>query len=489
MNSVCFVAATYVGFWHLRFTMSEAPYEDGHQQYRGSEPGGDDDTDPRYMFFAVFGVILPILVILGCIGNLSAFVVLQHSKLRNPHTVYLSALFLIETAYLVCAMVTESPFTWYMYNKHDFDSAYNDYLETLQAIWIHANTALLICNCLVIWLSLAMVAEQYMLMFHPLRALDRHQGGESSMKMVISVIGLSLVLHLIYFFKYRLHQGRYNPSETLQKICLSEMYLQNSMQSFDKFIYPVLSMVLPWLITLILLCIIIKSLIEEASIRYAVQRNIPTVAIPVDPDQLRVFKSSRSLRTLVVLGIFFLVLCGTNIAMFLVTLPTLYTSDLANAYECHTAVVDVRFNKQAYWVEILYIYSISIYSAISFPVFFICSTAFRGVCRETVRDTIILIRHTYIHVTKCMRGEMTESVLLRQLMDRVKKQPDLGRLTAHTGDINRAYVLDDSMSRPPSTDITTYSTGKDTASHTGLPPAIKIAYYEDSQRPVRTTLI
>ncbi|ELU01422.1 hypothetical protein CAPTEDRAFT_206770 [Capitella teleta] len=203
--------------------------------------------------------ILPAFATLGIIGNSISIGVFLHQKMRSLCTLFITAIFVFQCIFLISKVLTTSLSMW-LNRKHPWPEMmlYLPHIEVIQKIYVNGIVVNDVAHSCVGWFSFLLILEQYAAFNHveKLRKISRLENG---IKIIVTVMNLSILLHLIQFFKYTRKETLYTTKPHTQ-VCLSEVYRTGSFDFYDKYITPMLFHCVPWICALVLL---IKTLIDH----------------------------------------------------------------------------------------------------------------------------------------------------------------------------------------------------------------------------------
>ena len=162
---------------NLSFVASSAPpplplwRNSTHFRYTHSLPLLDEQLlENRLGYFSFYGIILPILTVLGCLGNMVVFFVFHHPEMRCLSSMFISAILVSDTFYLIGITVVMSPKSWLAHLQYNADDPmFWTLLDHTQRLFLGMYPITEMAQCLVVWYTMALTIEQYMVYYHPIR--------------------------------------------------------------------------------------------------------------------------------------------------------------------------------------------------------------------------------------------------------------------------------------------------------------------------------
>ena len=152
----------------------------------------------RLGYFSFYGIVLPILTVFGCLGNMVVFFVFHHPEMRCLSSMFLSAILVSDTFYLIGITVVMSPKSWLAHLQYNADDPmFWTLLDHTQRLFLGMYPISEMAQCLVVWYTIALTIEQYMVYYHPIK-LWKYSTRDKGLQVRIIV-----VLSTLYTNDYR----------------------------------------------------------------------------------------------------------------------------------------------------------------------------------------------------------------------------------------------------------------------------------------------
>ncbi len=341
-------------------------------------------------YFMFFGATLPVLVALGLCGDVAVFAILHHREMRGLCTLFLNCILLSDVLYLLCVVLIHTPKAYIatFFTVEDCAKGNPDFwasVEYAQRIFVGAFPVSELAQCLVVWFTTTLIFEQYAVLKHP-ESSEKWSGGETGLKIVVTIFNALVLSHLIHFFKLVRRDVLYSRVPHM-KICLSEIYRNEGYRRYDNFIYYYLAYVIPWIISLYAFCRIILELIHRNREEKAIRRSLP------DTGLIPVFKGGRSRRTIVCIAIVFLSCHLMSDMAYSWTLYGRLPPTLED--ECYLIPVDKKFSRVAHdgdTMELIFVLGLVLYSSSKFAICYVFGSEFRDIVNGIVTRQLSKLR-------------------------------------------------------------------------------------------------
>ncbi len=261
-------------------------------------------------FAEFYGIILPLITIIGTICNILCIAVFQVRHMRSSSTTYLTALSLADIMVLVTFSLLYSPRSWIWITRGEDPDFYHPFPE----IYIRSSPLVSVSMVLVIIYTLEATMDQYAFIFRNTKETEWTHPA-SAQNNVIITLGVVLLMHLMNFFKLQVVEVDIGaPYPKVVKVCMSEAYMTPSTQIWDKYIYYIIFGWIPLFLVIVLDVIILFKL------QYFISQKMPSVL----PE--RFFKDGRSNKAVIGIGILAL-LC--MLPHFVLRSVMMYTKDVS----------------------------------------------------------------------------------------------------------------------------------------------------------------
>jgi hypothetical protein len=151
------------------------------------------------------------------------------------------------------------------YTKEEYQKFWDE-VRDAQNAYIFGFPIFRLMDLLSIWYTTALVLE-YLGAFTRPEKLAKWSGTDTKIKIIITLLNSSILLHIVLFFKfttqgYCVKQYRTNPETKVEEyvgsfeadmICLSDTYRESTYIIFEKYVYFFVFKTLPWLMSLVAL--------------------------------------------------------------------------------------------------------------------------------------------------------------------------------------------------------------------------------------------
>ena len=326
----------------------------------------DTDEDGYGIFdhYEWYGVWLIVFAAFGCLGNTLALCVFLHPNMRSPYGVYICALLIVDNVFLICTCLIHVPGAWLTkVNIHDPDF-WSD-MSRGQNIYVTAYAAAELARALVVWYTIAVLCEQYCVIYKPTLTLRFSSTVEKVLKISITVLNLVILIHLVHFFKLVLKPI---DIEDINRICLSDMYINEAYRIYDVYIYFLFFVLTAWFAAVVLCSLIAAAVITS---RYNIGEVLP------DQKIFRVFKNGRSIRTSLALGLWFIICFAIADICYIAT--WFYDAWDSGDVDCHFRPGERRFINVPPFMSLLHDICVVVNSTFRFPLIYAANSNFRRI--------------------------------------------------------------------------------------------------------------
>ena len=152
----------------------------------------------RMAFFSFYGVLLPIMTILGCLGNIVTFFVFHHPEMRCLSTMFISAILVSDTFFLIGVTVVMSPRAWVAHVHYYPDNpTFWTILDHSEKLFLGMYPITEMAQCLVVWYTVALAIEQYFVFYHPVK-LWKYSTRDKGLQVSFISLYIYIELELVY---------------------------------------------------------------------------------------------------------------------------------------------------------------------------------------------------------------------------------------------------------------------------------------------------
>ncbi|GAB1597439.1 FMRFamide receptor-like [Argonauta hians] len=148
-----------------------------------------NDMDAFSVHFFFWGIIVPVIVLFGLIGNILTIIVLWRKEMHSTTIYYLRALVLTDTAILIFSFLLLTPIS--ISNYTNSLKYFRDFIYPI--IFVPCNYVVMTVQTINVWITVSVTIERYIAICHPffaIRILTRCKA--------LSVIGVTSVLSVLY---------------------------------------------------------------------------------------------------------------------------------------------------------------------------------------------------------------------------------------------------------------------------------------------------
>ncbi|XP_014661653.1 PREDICTED: FMRFamide receptor-like [Priapulus caudatus] len=185
--------------------MAAAPWYAGANSTYGNGSFSDDEREAiiheTRIGFIISGQLLPIIGVMGVVGNCMSLAILCRREMRSSINLYLSALSVYDTLLIITAILCFAFPAMHMYDQlHAQTNVLAGYVAVYPFMIRYMYPIALFAQTGSVWLTVSVSVERYIAVCHPLKA--RSMCTMSRAKTVISMVsGLSLAYNMPRFWE------------------------------------------------------------------------------------------------------------------------------------------------------------------------------------------------------------------------------------------------------------------------------------------------
>ena len=288
------------------------------------------DYHYTFSFSLFYGLIMPLVTILGIFGNICIVITFSHKILSSSCSYYLRALAVADTACLLCVVILYTPSSFLLLSNSNLNATALD--KNLPNATIKGFAFLDILHVLITAYTLLATRDQYIYVVktQSYLQLTKMDGVE---KVTFVTLGCVVVAHIPNMLKLVpkvVTRGGVEQTE----VCYSTMFNSAAVQIYDKYIYPA---IFTFLSSTVLLCLGMALIVRRRPSTneaepVAIRSKMPTM-----------FKAGRSTRTIVFIAYSYVLSCVPY--MIIVCLRLHENPGTTDMLMCTSDIATITFGK------------------------------------------------------------------------------------------------------------------------------------------------
>ena len=208
-------------------------------------------------FFIGYGIILPIMAIVGISGNIFCFCTWCNKSLRCSFGVYACALALANSMYLIVYVVRHTTYSIEHSQGKRLDTSY-----FLAVVAPHMSAQLFPLGeigevCISLY-TIVMTTDRFIAAFRPMKALVWCRI-DTSIKITVTVTLLSVGVNFLSFFRFHMDESVFQ-NKTIYRACPSDMNGNVYYSAYDRYAYFILRLIIPWCVLIVMTLVILKNI-------------------------------------------------------------------------------------------------------------------------------------------------------------------------------------------------------------------------------------
>ena len=227
--------------------------------------------------FVGFSIILPIIATLGIFGNLTSVKVLSSRSSRNVSTLYLMALAVCDSIFLLCAMLILVPEGLYVYHSEVVTTGLHS------TIYQHTFPVIEMGETMLTSYVLVLGVDRYIMFKYPSKAVKWFTH-KRAIKITILVFCFCFLARFLLIFTFQ-DRTITSGNEVITVTCLSDLFLNASYRVYVSYISLILYRILPYIGVILFMILTLPHTVETNSPRLSYLKNermdYVTVAITV----------------------------------------------------------------------------------------------------------------------------------------------------------------------------------------------------------------